>query len=293
VPAPVVVDGSSIWKLCENHQDGKTPAKWSCQACAALPLASMLRGPVVVTPSASGESLFPALLLCDECDGFMHLAPTQKRHHRDLLRLGVSKVCSGPGQQSGGQGPGGSDLFGARARLGPRRLARSLPTACMLHLLAAAPGMLRTLFTPSLLRAPVGEPCTRVTVAGGGGGRSRCAPVQTLSLKFLGDDCVVGRLPWLQVTVYPSHPKAIVELKEVATSRGGVVMDTCRFCEEELDSANRCKVCKRWHGNAWALRDPVRMHSRLSSRVSTPAGAFLARLLPIPSVRPCRKKPLG
>ena len=88
----IIVDGSSLWKLCENHQDGKTAAKWSCQACASLPLAMMLRGPVAVTPSGSAEALRPALLLCDECDGFMHLAPTQKLHNRELLRLGVTKV---------------------------------------------------------------------------------------------------------------------------------------------------------------------------------------------------------
>jgi hypothetical protein len=66
---------------------------------------------------------------------------------------------------------------------------------------------------------------------------------QGLALKFLGDDCVVGRLPWLQMTVYPMQPKAIVELKEVATSRGGIVVDMCRFCGEELDGSNRCKAC--------------------------------------------------
>jgi hypothetical protein len=92
-PSPsIVIDGSSLWKLCENHQDGKTTAKWSCQACASLPIAAMLRGPTAMTPSSSTEALLPALLLCDECDGFMHLAPMQKVHNRELLRLGVTKV---------------------------------------------------------------------------------------------------------------------------------------------------------------------------------------------------------
>ena len=33
-----------------------------------------------------------ALLLCDECDGFMHLSLAQKAHNRELLRLGATKV---------------------------------------------------------------------------------------------------------------------------------------------------------------------------------------------------------
>jgi hypothetical protein len=72
----------------------------------------------------------------------------------------------------------------------------------------------------------------------------RCTlAVQNLSLKHLGEDCVVGRLPWLQMTVYTATSKAIVELKEINTTRGGVVQEVCRFCDEELDASNRCKVC--------------------------------------------------
>ncbi len=101
LPSPIVThDGSCLWKLCENHQDGSTVAKWSCQECASKPLALMLRGPVVATPSGSAETLLPALLLCDECDGFMHLAPTQKSHNREMLRLGVTKVLACRGHRS-------------------------------------------------------------------------------------------------------------------------------------------------------------------------------------------------
>ena len=88
-----------VWKLCENHQDGKTQAKWSCEHCATLPISALLRagnGTVDGDDSASGGPTSGPLLLCDDCDGFMHLSAAQKSHNRELLRLGVAPVMTLP-----------------------------------------------------------------------------------------------------------------------------------------------------------------------------------------------------
>ncbi len=72
----------------------------------------------------------------------------------------------------------------------------------------------------------------------------RTVYLQKLSIKSLGEECVVARLPWLQLTLYTTAAaKAIVEFKEMKTRRGGVVVDSCRFCTVDLTPANRHKVC--------------------------------------------------
>lgn len=68
--------------LCENHQDGTTPGKWACASCGTQPLAALLRG------GATGE----ALSLCDECDQCLHLAPTQRAHHREVIKANMPEV---------------------------------------------------------------------------------------------------------------------------------------------------------------------------------------------------------
>ena len=51
----------------------------------------------------------------------------------------------------------------------------------------------------------------------------------------------------VHVTVYPLQLKAIVELMDLSTTRGGATVETCRFCEVDLDAANRVKVVRCAH----------------------------------------------
>lgn len=50
-----------------------------------------------------------------------------------------------------------------------------------------------------------------------------------------GDDGIVARLPWLQLSVSPQQAKALAEFKPPATSRGGVTATACRFCECDIE----------------------------------------------------------
>jgi hypothetical protein len=70
-------------KLCENHQDGRTAAKWSCVDCGGGAVAAELR-----SDGAAGG----ALLLCEECDLYLHLPARHRTHVRNVLRLGAIEV---------------------------------------------------------------------------------------------------------------------------------------------------------------------------------------------------------
>lgn len=72
-------------KVCENHQDGRTAAKWSCDACGKLPIAAILR-------AASSTADEVPLDMCNDCDQFMHLSASQRGHHRVAIELPVAQV---------------------------------------------------------------------------------------------------------------------------------------------------------------------------------------------------------
>jgi RCR-type E3 ubiquitin transferase len=73
----VRVGASDTSALCENHQDGVTPATWTCESCVTTSVGASLR---------EGSSVSGPLHLCDECDGCLHRPLPRRGHSRNAVK---------------------------------------------------------------------------------------------------------------------------------------------------------------------------------------------------------------